>query len=215
MSQRYRPLAALGALLCWFGLALQLWMSIQLASGFVSGVWLFLGFYTILTNLLVACVLTAATVGPRGAITRFFLRSGVQTAVAMSIIIVGLIYNVMLRGLWHPEHWQLVADVIVHDVMPVLYLVYWWLAVSKQDLRWRQVWVWQSYPAAYFLYVLVRGSIDGWYPYPFLDVKTLGYLQVLIDACFVLLAFVAVGLGLVALGRWQARRRGNAVVNPA
>lgn len=215
MLQPLRPLAILGALLGWFGLALQCWMSIRLTGGFAAGLWLLLGFYTILSNLLVACVLTAAAIRPQGTITRFFLRSGVQTAVAMSIIIVGLIYNVMLRQLWHPEHWQLVADVIVHDVMPVLYLVYWWLAVPKHELRWRQVLVWQSYPAAYFAYVLLRGAIDGWYPYPFLDVKTLGYLQVLIDACFVLLAFVAVGLVLVGLGRWQWRRRGHVLANQA
>ncbi len=213
MSQPYRPLATLGALLGWFALALQLWMSIRLAGGLLAGVWLFLGFYTILTNLMVAAALTAAAIGPRGEVTRYFLRPGVQTALAMSIIIVGLIYNMLLRGLWHPEDWQLLADVIVHDVMPVLYLIYWWLAVAKGDLRWHQVLVWQSYPAAYFLYVLLRGASDGSYPYPFLDVRSLGYAQVLIDACFVLLAFIAVGLVLVALGRWQARRRGEAVAD--
>lgn len=215
MTQRYRPLATLGAVLGWFALALQLWMSIRQAGSFLAGVWLLLGFYTILTNLLVAMALTATAIGPTGAVTRFFVRPGVQTALAMSITIVGLIYNVLLRGLWHPEGWQLLADVIVHDVMPVLYLVYWWLAVSKRDLRWHQVLVWQSYPAAYFLYVLLRGARDGWYPYPFLDVRTLGYPGVLIDACFVLLAFIAVGLVLVALGRWQARRRAEVVANVA
>jgi hypothetical protein len=215
MPQPYRPLATLGALLGWFALALQLWMSVRLAGGFLAGAWLFLGFYTILTNVLVAAALTAAAVGPRGTVTRFFLRPGTQTALAMSITIVGLIYNVMLRGLWHPEGWQLLADVIVHDVMPVLYLIYWWLAVSKRELRWPQVLIWQSYPAAYFLYVLLRGSVDGWYPYPFLDVKTLGYAQVVMDACFVLLAFIAVGLVLVALGRWQARRRRDVVAGTA
>ncbi|MFC4526197.1 Pr6Pr family membrane protein [Dyella halodurans] len=208
MSQPYRLLATLGALLGWFGLVLQFWMSARQTGGVLAGLWLLLGFYTILTNLLVAAALTATAIGPRGVVTRFFLRPGVQTALAMSITIVGLIYNVMLRGLWHPEGWLLLADVIVHDVMPVLYLVYWWLAVAKSDLRWSQVLVWQSYPAAYFLYVLLRGASDGRYPYPFLDVPTLGYLQVLIDACFVLLAFICVGLVLVAVGRWQARRHG-------
>lgn len=212
MPQPYRPLATLGAVLGWFALALQLWMAMRETRGLVAAAWLFLGFYTILTNLLVAAALTAAAIGPRGAITHFFARPGVQTALAMSIAIVGLIYNVMLRQLWHPGGWQLLADVIVHDVMPVLYLVYWWLAVSKSDLRWHQVLVWQSYPAAYFVYVLLRGARDGWYPYPFLDVRTLGYVGVLIDACFVLLAFIAVGLVLVALGRWQARRRAEVVV---
>ncbi|WP_243048265.1 Pr6Pr family membrane protein [Dyella sp. RRB7] len=214
MTQPYRPLATFGALLGWFGLVLQFWLSIQLTEaqgqGALAGVWLFLAFYTILTNLLVAMALTAAARGPQGAITRFLLRPGVQTALAMSIAIVGLIYNPMLRQLWHPEGWQLVADAIAHDIMPPLYLLYWWLAVPKRGLRWPQVLVWQSYPAAYFVYVLLRGAVDGWYPYPFLDVRTLGYGQVLVDAVFVMLAFIAVALVLVALGHWQARREAYA-----
>jgi len=78
--------------------------------------------------------------------------------------------------------------------------------VPKATLRWPQVIVWQLYPAAYFAYVLARGAVDHWYPYPFLDVTKLGYLLVLVDACAVLLVFVAVALLLVALGRWQVRR---------
>jgi hypothetical protein len=210
MTQPYRPLAAIGCLLGTFGLALQLWFSIQMTEAkggsVLGGVWLYLGFYTILTNILVAKVLGSAVIGPRNAITRFWLRPGVQTAVAMSIAIVSLIYNVMLRQLWHPSGWLLVADVIVHDLMPPLYLLYWWLAVLKRDLRWSQVLIWQSYPVAYFFYVLLRGAINGWYPYPFLDVNTLGYAQVLLDAVFVLLAFIAMALALMALGRWQTRR---------
>ncbi len=210
MTPSYRLLALFGCLLGTFGLALQLWFSIQMTQAkggsVMEGVWLYLGFYTILTNIGVAKVLGSAAIGPRNVITRFWLRPGVQTAMAMSIVIVSAIYNVMLRQLWHPTGWLLVADVIVHDAMPLLYALYWWLAVPKGALRWPQVLVWQSYPAAYFFYVLVRGAIDGWYPYPFLDVNALGYLQVLMNAIGVLLAFIAVALALVALGHWQARR---------
>lgn len=209
---RYRSLAAVGSLLGWFGLVLQLWYSIQITQakgeGAFAGVWLYLGFYTILTNMLVAKALAAAALGPgHGPVVRFFIRPGVQTAIAMSITIVSLIYNLMLRQLWHPTGGLLLADLIVHDIMPPLYLLYWWLAVPKQALRWSQVLVWQSYPAGYFFYVLLRGAVDGWYPYPFLDVNTLGYAVVLLDAIVVLMAFIAVGLILVALGRWQARRQ--------
>ena len=210
MTQPYRSLAAVGCLLGTFGLALQLCFSIQMTEAkggdALAGVWLYLGFFTILTNMLVAKVLGSAAIGPRNAITRFWLRPGVQTAAAMSIAIVSLIYNFMLRQLWQPSGWLLAADVIVHDIMPPLYLLYWWLAVPKRDLRWSQVLVWQSFPAAYFAYVLLRGAANGWYPYPFLDARTLGYGQVLVDAVLVLLAFIAVALALVALGRWQARR---------
>lgn len=206
-----RAFAASAALLGGFGLALQLWFSIQmtLARGgtTLDGVWLYLGFYTILTNLLVAAALAAMAAGPgRGRFIRFLQRPGVQTAIAMSIIIVTLIYNLMLRQLWHPHGWLLLSDVIVHDLMPVLYLLHWWLVVPKQALRWTQALVWQSYPAAYFFYVLLRGAANGWYPYPFLDVPALGYGLVLVNALVVLLAFIVVALLLIALGRWQARR---------
>lgn len=209
---RYRPLAAFGSVLGWFGLVLQLWYSIRImhakGEGALAGVWLYLGFYTILTNMLVAKSLAAASLGPEhGPVVRFFLRPGVQTAIAMSITIVSLIYNLMLRQLWHPTGGLLLADLIVHDIMPPLYLLHWWLAVPKQGLQWSQVLVWQSYPAGYFFYVMLRGAIDGWYPYPFFNVTALGYLDVLLNAIGVLMAFIAVGVMLVALGRWQARRQ--------
>jgi hypothetical protein len=219
VTYRYRPLAAFAALLGWFGLALQLWFSIRLTldkgGTTLQGAWLYLGYYTILTNMLVAGILTAASFDKRSALPRFLQRPGVQTAAAMSIVIVSAIYNLMLRQLWSPSGWVLVADLIVHDVMPPLYVLYWWLAVPKDSLRWSQVVAWQSYPAGYFLYVLARGALNGWYPYPFLDVKSLGYLQVLLDAIGVLVAFVAVALLLVALGRWQARRRSSVVPEAA
>ncbi|MDR3447360.1 Pr6Pr family membrane protein [Dyella sp.] len=219
MSIRYRPLAAFAALLGWFGLALQLWFSIRLALDHggtaQQGVWVYLGYYTILTNLLVAGVLTAASFDTRTALPRFLQRPGVQTAAAMSIVIVSAVYNLMLRQLWSPSGWVLVADMIVHDFMPPLYLLYWWLAVPKGSLRWSQVIAWQSYPAGYFTYVLLRGAVNGWYPYPFLDVKSLGYLQVLVDALAVLVAFIVVATLLVALGRWQARRRNDTVAEAA
>jgi hypothetical protein len=207
---RQRIFAAMVGLLGWLTLALQLLLSIRLGigngHGVWGGVWAYLGYFTILTNVLVALVLTAAARGPRGAISRRLVRADVQTATAMSIVIVAAVYNLMLRQLWQPHGWQIVADNMLHVVMPALFLLHWWLAVPKATLRWSQVFAWQLYPAAYFLYVLLRGALDGHYPYPFLDVTALGYLRVLIDACVVLLAFVVVALALVALGRWQMRR---------
>ncbi|MBD8879961.1 Pr6Pr family membrane protein [Rhodanobacter sp. 7MK24] len=208
------PFAAATALLGWFALALQLWLSIQLTvangQGALAGVWIYLDYFTILTNMLVAMALTAAARGPHGAASRFFARPDVQTAAAMSIIIVALVYNLMLRQLWQPHGWQIVADNMLHVAMPALFLLHWWLAVPKETLRWPQAFAWQAYPAAYFIYVLMRGAADGRYPYPFLDVGALGYLRVLVNACAVLLAFVVVALMLIALGRWQARRSAQA-----
>jgi hypothetical protein len=218
MPNRYRSFAATAALLGWLALALQLLLSIQLTiangQGALAGVWAYVGYFTILTNVLAALALTAAASGPRGAVNRFFTRPDVHSAIAMSIFIVAAIYNLMLRQLWQPHGWQIVADNVLHVVMPALFLLYWWLAVPKATLRWPQAMVWQLYPAAYFTYALIRGAVNHWYPYPFLDVGTLGYLRVLINACMVLLVFVVVAVLLVALGRWQVRRSGTIAALP-
>lgn len=210
VPDRRRIFAATAALLGWLTLALQLLLSIQMSigngRGAWNGVWVYLGYFTILTNVLVTLVLTAAASGPRGVIGRYLVRADLQTAAAMSIIIVALVYNLMLRQLWQPHGWRAVADNMLHVVMPALFLLHWWLAVPKETLRWPRAFTWLVYPAAYFIYVLLRGVMDGRYPYPFLDVTALGYLRVLANACVVLLAFVVVALTLIALGRWQARR---------
>jgi hypothetical protein len=218
MQRRHRIFTATAAVIGWVALALQLLLSVQLTlangQGAWAGVWLYLGYFTILTNVLAALALTAAARGPRGAVTRFFGRTDVHTAIAMSIVIVAAIYNLLLRQLWQPHGWQIVADNALHAVMPALFLVHWWLAVPKAALRWPQVVVWQLYPAAYFAYALMRGAVNHWYPYPFLDVGTLGYLRVLINACAVLLVFVVVALLLVALGRWQVRHASKGAALP-
>lgn len=219
MPKRFRLFAAAAAVLGWFALALQLMLSIQIAQangqGALHGVWIYFGFYTILTNILVALVLTAGALGPRGGMTRFLGRPGVATMAAMSIVVVGVIYNVLLRQLWHPQGWQLFADATLHDVMPIAFLLYWWFAVPKATLHWRQIPAWLAYPVAYFVYALARGALDGWYPYPFLDVAREGYLQVVGNALLVLLFFIAVALALVALGRRQARRAAQMATQPA
>lgn len=209
-TDRLRAFAAVAALLGWLTLALQLLLTMQMSigngRGVWHGVWVYLDYFTILTNGLAALVLTATARGSRGAIGRRLVRADVQTATAMSIIIVAAVYNLMLRQLWQPHGGRAMADNMLHVAMPALFLLHWWLAVPKETLRWPQAFTWQAYPAAYFIYVLLRGAMDGRYPYPFLDVAALGYLRVLADACAVLLAFVVVALGLIALGRWQARR---------
>ncbi len=214
MPNRYRHFAAFGALLGWLALALQLLLSIQLTiangQGAMAGVWIYLGFFTVLTNALVAMALTAAAGHGSGLVGRFFRRADVHTALAMSIIIVCAIYNLMLRQLWHPQGWQIVADEALHVVMPLLFMLHWWLAVPKAALRWVQIAWWQAYPAAYFAYALARGAVTHWYPYPFLDVTAFGYVQVLLNACAVLLVFVAVAALLLALARWQLRRTARA-----
>ncbi len=111
----------------------------------------------------------------------------------------GLAYSLLLRHLWQPEGFQLIADELLHDVMPVLFLIYWWRCVPKGSLRLKHIGAWIIYPLVYFAYALLRGDLLGQYQYPFIDVATLGYPQVFVNAGgssagFVLIASAVVGL---------------------
>ncbi len=217
MPNRYRAFAAIAAAIGWFALGLQLLLTIRLTSangrGAWAGVWIYLGYFTVLTNFAAALALTAVATHSRGGLGKFFARPGVHGAIAMSIIVVAAIYHLLLRQLWQPQGWQVIGDDALHTVMPMLFVLHWWLAVPKTHMRWRDVLGWQAYPAAYFVYALARGAVNGWYPYPFLDVHALGYMRVVGNAIGVVLFFVAVGLMLTAIGRWQARRTAAASIS--
>ncbi len=206
-SPPVRRFAAVVALIAWSALLLQLVLSLRLATangrGVGWGVVVYFGYFTILTNILVALALSAPLVAPGSPLGRFFARPGVITAVAASIALVGATYFLILQHTWEPEGLALVADVALHYVVPALFLLYWWLAVPKHGLRWANVARWALYPLGYLAYALVRGEVVGVYPYPFVDVGALGYGRVLVNALGVAVAFAGVALLLVAVGRLQ------------
>jgi phosphoglycerol transferase MdoB-like AlkP superfamily enzyme len=202
--RRYASLAgALGS----FALLLQLLLTIRLTlaqGGSVpGGVWIYLDYFTILTNALAATALLIAARGREGSV---LTRAESVTAIAACMLIVGLVYNLLLRGLWQPTGWQRLADELLHVAMPLLFLAYWWLATARATLRWRGLLAWLLYPLGYLAYALARGMADGRYPYPFLDVAALGLPRVMANAAAVALAFVAVGAALAGVLRWRARR---------
>lgn len=200
---------ALAAWLGWVGLSVQLYLILlgrwSLGASLLGGLVNYFGFFTVLTNTLVAVVLTWELTPRESAARHWFLRPSVRSGIAVSIAVVGLAYNLLLRHLWQPEGWQFVADELLHDVMPLMYIAYWWLCVPKGSLRLRHVGLWTIYPLAYFAYVLLRGDLLAAYPYPFIDVANLGYPQVLINAGGILAGFLGIALVLVGLDRWAGR----------
>jgi hypothetical protein len=116
-----------------------------------------------------------------------------------------MVYSLLLRQLWNPQGLQWVVDVILHDVIPVGYALYWLLFGPRDPLRWKDALAWLAYPAAYLVYVLARGAVSGLYPYPFMNVKVLGYGIVLAHAGVLFLVFLGMGLLVVAVGRWRRR----------
>ena len=205
-----RRFVAVAAILGWVGLSIQMYLIFHsrwtLGASLLGGLMSFFSYFTVLSNTLVATVLTCELTSRESAARRWFLQPWVSSGIAVSIVVVGLAYSLLLRHLWHPEGWQWLADELLHDVMPVLFLVYWFCCVPKGSLRLRHIALWVIYPLVYFGYALLRGHFLAVYPYPFIDVDKLGYPQVFINAGGILLGFVVIGLLVIGLDRWRATR---------
>jgi hypothetical protein len=205
-----RRLFWLAASLGWAALSIQMYLVCYYrwsSGGSLMGALMsFFSYFTVLTNMLMAVVLTCAATRRESAARRWFLQPWVSSGVAVSIAMVSLAYSFLLRRLFHPEGWQFVVDELLHDVMPLLFLLFWGFCVPKGTLRLMHVLLWLIYPCVYFAYALLRGHFLSSYPYWFMNVNLLGYPQVFINAAWVLAGFVTIALLVIGLDRWLGSR---------
>ncbi len=150
LTRPMRTTSAVIAAISWFALVLQLLLMVQQAAPGTSlhAVVNYFSFFTILTNLLVALGTTLPLLASHSVAGQFFLRPSSQTAIAVYITIVGVTYSLLLRQLWNPQGAQKVADVLLHDVVPVLYVAFWVFLVPKFTLRWSDAVRWLAFPVA-------------------------------------------------------------------
>jgi hypothetical protein len=194
------------ALITWVALSLHFALTLErsLAHGgaVLGAVALYFSFFTILTNLLAALVLTGAAIGWREA-----SRPGIAAAITVYLCIVGGVYLVLLRNPYGPYDLQFAADATLHYATPVLFGFYWLVFVRKGSLKWRAPFVWLLYPVAYLAFSLLRGAMTGFYLYPFLNVAALGYPRVLASSLLLMVIFLGLGFGAVAIDRMSALSR--------
>ncbi|MDY7561659.1 Pr6Pr family membrane protein [Pseudomonas sp. 10B1] len=209
MARGPRRYTLIAAILGWSALALQLYLVLFARwvdqASLSAGVVRFFSFFTVTTNTLVATVLTCAITSRGSCAHRFFRTPWVSSGVAANIVLVSIAYNLLLRPLWQPHGLQRVADELLHDILPVLFLFYWWVYVPKGTLRIKHVLLWVIYPLAYFAYALLRGYLISDYMYPFIDVSSLGYPQTFFNALGVLVGFLLISGVLLAVDRLKGR----------
>jgi hypothetical protein len=194
----------------WFALVLQ--FCIMYNNAKISGenlskaITRYFSYFTILTNIAVALSLTVFLLKPLSRLGNFFSKPSTFTAVAVNITIVGLIYNTLLRNLWKPEGLQLLADELLHLIIPVLYIMFWVFFVPHVKLKWTSFFQWLIYPLVYLIYILIYGNSTHWYPYPFVDVAALGYPGTLANAAMLLILFVLMSLLFITADRMLRKK---------
>ncbi|RZM24350.1 MAG: hypothetical protein EOO88_23105, partial [Pedobacter sp.] len=171
----------LNVLMLWFALIIQFYISTKMyvdAGRTTAGAIVeILSFYTIQTNLLIAVALSAILFKPASTWGRFFSQTSVLTSIAVYIMIVGLIYATILKGIWKLEGLFKLTDFLLHTLSPIMYVVFWMVFVPKTRIPWKVLVSWAVFPFIYLIYALIRGANSGYYPYPFVNAAKFGYTQ--------------------------------------
>lgn len=155
--------------------------------------WFMAGFFTILTNLIVAAHLFA--------VARNWQISASRAAnLLVQILMVALTYHLRLAGLWQPQGLAFWANQGLHSAVPLAYLG-WWLAFAPKNVTRQDLPTWLIYPAAYGTYALIRSAITGFWPYPFLNADTLGPARLTLNILGMMAGFAALGFAVLTLAR--------------
>lgn len=160
----------------------------------------YFSYFTILSNLFLALVLliTASS-------NKLFQRAtSIRGAAALFMTITGVVYFILLRGLEESLQTTIPwVNTVLHYIMPLAGLLDWLLIRSPSRLSRNQFLSWLLFPLLYLVYSLIRGSLTGFYPYPFLNASKQGVLIVTVSCLVIMITFIAVG----SLLRWWNNRR--------
>lgn len=165
----------------------------------------FFSFFTILTNTLVAIYFTMQLL-PKSREKKFIKTPGTLTAIAVYIAIVGIVYQIALRHIWHPVGAQRIVDEMLHSVNPILVIAFWYMYESVKSVSYAAPIKWSIYPLIYLAFILIRGQFTADYPYYFVDAQKLGMTTVLINSGIILVLFVAISYLFLFVGKRLWRR---------
>jgi hypothetical protein len=134
------------------------------------------------------------------------------------MIVTGVVYNLLLRGIELPQGstvpW---SNEVLHVVIPLFLLADVLFAPRRRSLPWAALGAIVAFPIAWVGYTLVRANLitspgtgdPYWYPYPFLNphITPGGYLGVAAYIVGIAVAIIVVGAGVV----WVSHRRAESV----
>jgi hypothetical protein len=186
---RSRAWHAIVALLALIGLVIEYGVTIAGHPGQLAGrTLIYLSFFTILTNI---AVITASAGIACGA--AWAGQPSLRTAISVQIAVVAAIFQLLLAGLLvlSPIGWW--GNMIVHQLVPALWLIGWIAFAPHGGIDRRAPLWWLAYPALYGVWTVAHGAVTGWYPYPFLDVARFGGARIALNMMLMALFFAGLG----------------------
>jgi hypothetical protein len=128
----------------------------------------------------------------------------------VSMIIVGVVYHALLgdsavdpRDIGY--QWPVVPNLVIHTYAPILIVIDYLISIKGYKPSWKKAWWVVVYPLAWLAFSLVRGLLDGWWPYWFINPNSEGGVVgmltyvLIIAAGFIALGFIVLGARLAVM----------------
>ena len=133
-------------------------------------------------------------------------------AAVLYVLITAIVYELLLARLDALLHvTPAFNNWVLHRIVPLVMLCDWLYVEPRSPIPRRSAFAWLGFPVVYLGYTLVRGAVENWYPYPFVDPRPHGYLPVAIQCSLIALGAVALALCICWLGN-HARQSGSATL---
>ncbi|GGM64236.1 Pr6Pr family membrane protein [Microbacterium saperdae] len=163
----------------------------------------FFCYFTNLSNLMISIVFIVSAIRLIRNRSSSPTDTAVRGGVVVYIVFVGAVFNaILVDGDIGPVlPW---VNVVVHIIVPIAGVVDWIAWPPQRRLPFRVTLWWMIWPAAYAIFSVVRGAIDGFYPYPFFNPAVSGGYGGVALWCA---ALVAMFFALATLVRWVGNLR--------
>ncbi|WP_076261811.1 Pr6Pr family membrane protein [Intrasporangium flavum] len=160
-------------------------------------------YFTIQSNLLVGVAVLLVLLDR----TRSQAFRVVRLASLIGITVTGIVAAVALKPPATYTAANLLCDRLLHVVVPVLTVVGWVAfgprgKVTRGDLLPSLAW-----PVLWLAATLALGPVVDWYPYPFVDVGTIGYGSTLVNCAVIAALFLGLAAVVLGLDRRLSRSR--------
>ncbi|WAB83183.1 Pr6Pr family membrane protein [Microcella daejeonensis] len=128
-------------------------------------------FFTIQTALINVVVLLAGGVEAFRRPVDTLLYTAVRASAVAYAVVTGLVYNVLLRGIPNDDGYvgPVWPNELLHVWIPVYIALEFLVNPTRARLGWGALGLAVSFPLAWVGVTMVRGAVEGWYPYPFLE----------------------------------------------
>lgn len=166
----------------------------------------FFTFFTVMSNLLAMAVLLEG--GRRMLTGKPPVPDMIRGAAVVYMTVTYLVFAVLLRDMQEELQTHVAwVDSVFHRLAPVVLMVGWLVDPPRRPISFRRSLLWLSFPVAWVIFTMIRGAVDGRYPYPFLDPANGGYGTVAAYIAAITVLFVVVCWVVAASGSALRRMR--------